>query len=50
MMWYVGVVNDENTSMKGGKMSIRLEVYEVRVNREAIPESVSLTEMVDHAL
>ena len=24
--------------------------YEVRVNREAIPESVSLTEMVDHAL
>ena len=27
MMWYVGVVNDENTSMKGGKMSIRLEVW-----------------------
>ena len=26
MMWYVGVVNGENTSMKGGKMSIRLEV------------------------
>ena len=24
--------------------------YEVRVNREAIPESVSLTEMVDHTL
>ena len=27
MMWYVGVVNDEDTSMKGGKMSIRLEVW-----------------------
>ena len=27
MMWYVGVVNDEDTSVKGGKMSIRLEVW-----------------------
>ena len=27
MMWYVGIVNDEDTSMKGGKMSIRLEVW-----------------------
>ena len=27
MMWYVGVINDENTSMKGGKMPIRLEVW-----------------------
>ena len=35
MMWYVGVVNGENTSMKGGKMSIRLSI---RKSEETVDE------------